>query len=148
KASKPEQFETASDFEHMVYQSGGGTGLTSNRSFYMKASRDLGRALSNPALYNPANAYAPPGVPFTFFAQSAATRCANPLVISSFYNRAYNPDGSKPVITVCDGNDSSRLGLGVFDPTIAETDPVDVLLAVDLNGNGKRDSGEPIVSTA
>src|SRR4029078_1587889 len=62
-----DQFEIGADFEHMSTQAGDGVGLTLKRSLYMKASRDLGRALGNPALYNPTNAYAPPGVPFTYF---------------------------------------------------------------------------------
>ena len=32
----------------------------------------MARALSNPALYNPTNPYAPPGVDFSYFATDAA----------------------------------------------------------------------------
>src|SRR5207253_1086942 len=44
-----------------------------------------------------------------------------------------------------DGNDSDKLGLGKFDPSIQATNPAQILLAVDVNGNGKRDSGEPVL---
>ncbi|MBV8760548.1 MAG: hypothetical protein JO257_24870 [Deltaproteobacteria bacterium] len=147
KTNKPEQHEIESDYEHMVYQMGDGVGLTLSRNLYMKASRDLGRALGNPALYNPQNAYAPPGVDFSFFAQDAATRCANPVVLRDFHDREFNPDGSKPVITFCDGGDMSP-ALGVFNPQVAQTNPAELLLAVDLNNNGKRDSGEPVITNA
>jgi predicted esterase len=147
-SSIPGQFEISADFEHQITQEGDGVGLTLNRSLYMKASRDLGRALSNPALYNPDNPYAPPGVDPSFFLVDAATRCANPIVLKDFYDREFNPDGSKDVITFCDGNDSATLGNGVFDPTVPADDPAELLLAVDLNGNGTRDAGEPVVTNA
>jgi S-formylglutathione hydrolase FrmB len=143
-----EQFELGSDYEHMLYQSGEGVGLTLNRNLYMKASRDLARALGNPAHYNPDHPYRPPGVTEEFLAQDAAERCGNPLVLEDFYDREFNPDGSHPVITFCDGGDSPDLGLGVFDPSLAQTNPAEIFLAVDLNGNGVRDAGEPVVINA
>jgi enterochelin esterase-like enzyme len=148
RAPFADQFEITSDFEHMLYQDGEGVGLTLRRSLYMRGVRDMARALGNPALYNPDNAYAPPGVPFTFLETPAATRCANPLVLDDFYDAEFNPDGSSPVITFCDGNDSPAMGLGVFDPAIPATDPVEVALAVDLDGDGQRDPGEPVIGNA
>lgn len=145
-----DQYEIGSDFEHMTYQSGDGVGLTLRRNLYMKASRDLSRALSNPALYNPdpaANGYAPPGVDAAYLARTAADRCANPVRLTNFFDREFNPDGTLPVITFCDGGDSEGgLGLGVFDPALPQTNPAEVLLAVDVNGNGRRDRGEPVVT--
>ncbi len=145
RAVMADQFETKSDFEHMLYQSGDGVGLTLNRNLYVKASRDLGRALGNPALYNKDDPYAPPGVPASFFQEAAADRCATPLVLKNFYDREFNPDGASDVITFCDGGDSPTLGLGVYDASLPQTNPAEVLLAVDLNGNGVRDPGEPLV---
>lgn len=144
-----DQFEIASDFEHMTYQDGDGVGLTLRRNLYMKAARDLSRALGNPALYNPdpaSNGYAPPGVDAAYLARPAADRCANPRRLTGFFDRELNPDGALPVITFCDGGDSPALGLGVFDPAQAQTNPAEVLLAVDVNDNGRRDSGEPVVT--
>ena len=145
---KPDQFESASDYEHMTYQAGDGVGLTLDRSLYMQAARDLSKALSNPALYNTTNPYTPPGVDPSYIAMDPATRCANPVVLSDFFDATFNPDGSKPVVTFCDGGDSPTLGLGVFDPSLPQTDPAEVLLAADLNGNGTRDSGEPVITQA
>jgi hypothetical protein len=147
-STRKDQFEITADFEHMITQPGDGVGLTLKRGLYMKASRDLSRSLSNPALYNLDNPYTPPGVPMSYIAKTAAERCATPLVLASFYDREYNPDGTKPVITFCDGNDGPTLGNAVFDPNIPATDPAEVFLAVDLNSNGKRDAGEPIVTNA
>ncbi|HSD88942.1 MAG TPA: alpha/beta hydrolase-fold protein, partial [Kofleriaceae bacterium] len=138
-STKQGQFEITADFEHMLTQSGDGVGLTLKRNLYMKASRDLGRALGNPALYSPANPYAPPGIDYTYFQVSAATRCTTPTVLQNFYDREFNPTGSHPVITFCDGNDGPTLGNGVFDPSVPATNPAELLLAVDLNNNGKRD---------
>ena len=75
-STRQDQFEITADYEHMIAQSGDGVGLTLKRSLYMKAARDLARALSNPALYTPAHPYTPPGVPVSFLEQPAATRCA------------------------------------------------------------------------
>lgn len=144
---KPEQYEIESDFEHMLYQMGDGVGLTLSRNLYMKGVRDMGRALGNPALYNPANAYAPPGVDFSWLSQSPAQRCSTPIVLKNFYDREFNPDGSKDVITFCDGGFTAP-ALGTFDGTVAQTNPVEMALAVDLNKNGKRDAGEPVITNA
>ena len=149
RAAAADQFEIKSDFEHMTYQDGDGVGLTLRRDLYMKASRDLSRALGNPALYNPdpaAHGYAPPGVDAAYLARTAADRCANPLTLTGFHDREFNPDGSLPVITFCDGGDSPALGLGVFDPAQPQDNPAEVLLAVDVNRNGRRDPGEPIIT--
>jgi len=149
RTRRADQFEIESDFEHMLFQDGDGVGLTLQRGLYMKGVRDMARAMSNPALYNPANPYAPPGVPFTFMATDRVTRCANPIVLQDFHDREFNADGTKPVITFCDGGDTREgLGLGVFDPSQVHDDPAELLLAVDLNSNGQRDAGEPVVTNA
>ncbi len=145
--TRADQFEIVGDYEHQIAQAGDGVGLTLRRSLYVRASRDLARALSNPAHYNPENPYAPPGVDSAFLAQTPAERCANPIVLQNFYDREFNPDGSKPVITFCDGVDKGGM-LGVFDDSATHNDPAEVLLAVDLNGNGKRDAGEPVITNA
>ena len=148
-STKQDQFEIISDYEHMVNQTGDGVGLTLDRSLYMKGVRDMSRCFSNPALYNKddPNAYAPPGVDSSYFATDTATRCANPIVLHDFFDKKFNPDGSKPVITFCDGGHAPNMD-AVFDPTQPQTDPNEIELAVDLNGNGIRDSGEPILGQA
>jgi hypothetical protein len=142
------QLERPFSFEKLLYEKGEGTGLTLRRDLYMRATRDLSRAMGNLAYHNPRSTYLPPGVPSSWLALPPAERCANPVKLKKFFDRRYNPTGAFDVITFCDGNDSDRLGNGVFDPTIAPTNPPEVLLAVDVNSNGKRDSGEPVVVQA
>ena len=144
---RADQFEIVGDYEHQISQTGEGVGLTLRRSLYIRAARDLSRALSNPAHYNPDDPYAPPGIPASFFQQTPVQRCANPIVLPDFFDREFNPAGDKPVITFCDGGDLGGMN-GVFDPNGNHGDPVEVLLAVDLDGNGRRDAGEPVVTNA
>jgi hypothetical protein len=64
-----------------------------------------------------------------------------------YYNADFNPDGSRQVISFCDGGQN---GTSPYDDTWAPPDasnwiPVNMGLAVDLNKNGKRDQGEPII---
>ncbi|HEY4057704.1 MAG TPA: hypothetical protein VGM39_13915 [Kofleriaceae bacterium] len=147
-STRAEQHEIEADYEHQITQHGDGVGLTLKRSLYVKASRDLARALGNPALYNPMNPYLPPGVPDTELAKTTAARCAAPVVLTNFYDKEFNPDGSKPVITFCDGTDKDANSLGVFDNATSQSDVQEILLAVDLNNNGKRDAGEPVITNA
>jgi hypothetical protein len=133
----------------MLFQDGDGVGLTLQRSLYMKGVRDMARALSNPAHYNIDNPYTPPGIPLSYMATQPIDRCAQPIVLRNFHDREFNPSGAADVITFCDGGDTREgLGLGVFDPNATHNDPAEILLAVDLDGNERRDAGEPIVTNA
>ncbi|HEY1585644.1 MAG TPA: hypothetical protein VGH63_08145, partial [Polyangia bacterium] len=145
RAPLADQGEVGSTFEALNYQAGEGVGLTLSRSLYLRANRDLTRAMANAAYYNPDSPYLPPGVAASTLALTPADACATPTVLKNFYDARYNPTGQYDVITICDGNDSDALGLGKFDPSLPETDPAQILLAVDVNGNGKRDSGEPVI---
>ncbi len=84
--------------------------------------QDLVISFGNPVYYNPLSTYYPPGI--TADNASAAT------TLLDFKDGEYNPDGSLPVITY-------------EDPVAGNW--VEVLLALELNGNGKRDHGEPIL---
>jgi hypothetical protein len=140
-----DQGERGSSFEQFLYEKGAGVGLTLRRGVYLKANRDLARAFGNAAYANAGSSYLPPGVPASVLALPNADACAKPVVLKKFYDRRYNPDGKYDVITFCDGNDSEANGYGKIDPAIAASDPVQILLAVDLNANGVRDSGEPVI---
>lgn len=66
---------------------------------------------------------------------------------TGFYDAAYNPDGSRSVISFCDGGQN---GTSPYVDTWAPSTPgnqvpSDLVLAVDLNGNGIRDMGEPVI---
>jgi hypothetical protein len=68
--------------------------------------------------------------------------CDSPVRLEGFFDWRFNPGGLHPVITFCDGNGPER---GIFDPAGAHTFPVEIALAVDLDGDGKRGAGEPIL---
>jgi hypothetical protein len=140
-----DQGERGSTFEQLLYEKGEGVGLTLRRSLYLRANRDLARAFGNGAYYNPDSTYLPPGIPAATLALTPAQACATSTVLKKFYDRHYNPDGKLDVITFCDGNDSDAVGYGKLDPATPATTPVQILLAVDVNGNHVRDSGEPVL---
>lgn len=74
-------------------------------------------------------------------------RCSHPLTLQGYYDDEYNPDGSFPVISVCDGADQDSAMTpyaNTWTPTGNEY-PLEVGLAVDYNGNGVRDELEPVI---
>jgi FG-GAP-like repeat/Putative esterase len=93
-----------------------------NRDTLIGMLKDLTISFGNPVYYNPLSTYYPPGIT----AQNARV----PTTLLNFKDGELNPNGSRPVITY-------------EDP--APGDWVEVLLALDSNGNGKRDLGEPIL---
>ena len=93
-----------------------------NRDTGMDMLKDLAISFGNPVYYNPQSTYYPPGI--------TSENARKSTILLNFKDGEHNPDGSLPVITYGDPYPS---------------DWVEVLLAVDLNGNGKRDPGEPIL---
>lgn len=77
-----------------------------------------------------------------------AERCSHPLTLSNYFDDEYNPDGTFPVITVCDGsetNEDKSPWANAWNPDDPNAYPLEVALAVDYNGNGVRDELEPII---
>lgn len=75
-------------------------------------------------------------------------RCAHTLSLNNYFDDQYNPDGTFPVITVCDSSPQNELltpYANTWTPTGGSPYPLEVGLAVDYNGNGVRDELEPIV---
>lgn len=157
-----DEFETAMDFEHLIYQKGDGVGLTLNRSLYTRAFRDLSRAIGNAAYPYDVNkkgepfvTFLPPGIGDDILTASPAEVCGldgdgnnewnKTHALRDYHDYRFNPDGSKPVITFCDGGYLDDDHRGTFDPTKPQLDPTQIMLAVDLNGNGQRDQGEPVL---
>jgi hypothetical protein len=93
-----------------------------SRSTLIDMLKNLTISFGNPVYYNPLSTYYPPGI--------TAENARIPTTLLNFKDGELNPDGSLPVITYEDP------GPG---------DWVEVLLALDSNGNGKRDVGEPIL---
>lgn len=74
-------------------------------------------------------------------------RCAHPLTLNNYYDDEFNPNGTWPVITVCDGSPQDEL-LSPYANTWKPNGngvPLELALAVDYNGNGTRDENEPII---
>jgi S-formylglutathione hydrolase FrmB len=94
-----------------------------NRDTLINMLKDLTISFGNPVYYNPLSTYYPPGI------TAEDARVSTTLL--NFKDGELNPDGSIPVITY-------------EDP--APGDWVEVLLALDSNGNEKRDLGEPILA--
>lgn len=144
--------EMQQDFEHMFSPVGMGTGGTFDRHARFQGFRDIARMFGNPIAFSgPMGGWLPFGVPSTEASRSDTDRCAHPVVLGGpsadinqrFYDREYNPDGDYPVITFCDGQNLSGAP-GTWSGSTGNY-PVEVALAVDRNGNGRRDPGEPVV---
>lgn len=74
-------------------------------------------------------------------------RCKYTTTLQSYYDDEYNPKGTFPVITVCDGSpqDSSLSPwANTWKPT-GNDKPLELALAVDYDGDGQRDENEPLI---
>src|SRR5262249_43444708 len=91
--------------------------------------------------------FLPPGVPASILTMPPATVCnpANAIHLKNFYDDRFNPEAQFDVITFCDGGDSDAKGLGNFDEAAEQRNPAQTMLAVDPNGDGKRNAGEPVL---
>ena len=93
-----------------------------NRGTRINMLKDLAISFGNPIYYNPLSTYYPPGI--------TGENARVPTTLLNFIDGETNPDGSLSVITY-------------EDPGPGEW--VEVLLALDRNGNKKRDHGEPVL---
>jgi hypothetical protein len=144
-----ELFEHVQDFEHWWHMDGvQGTGGTFPRSEYVEIFRDLSIQWGNPASKNDAFPYVASGVTSPLSVRSdSADYCGDPakatVAATGYYDATYNPDGALPVIKLCDGNAAP----GKPCQWVAGgKKPMELALAVDLNKNGTRDEGEPVIS--
>lgn len=85
-------------------------------------------------------------------ARCEASRCDPShryVVESGYFDDEFNPDGAERVISFCDGvsppGAKSPYGASWAPPGPGAGMPVSFALAVDLNKNGVRDEGEPII---
>jgi len=128
------------DYEHM--DCGGPMGGGFDREGMIETFQDMFIAYGNLASFNPEHPYLPAGMEEEFIHRTKAEMCADPVRLEGYYDWEFNPEGSHPVITFCEGDGDEQ---GVFDPEATRTQPVDLTYAVDLNDNGIRDSGEPVI---
>ncbi|WP_373048272.1 alpha/beta hydrolase-fold protein [Vulgatibacter sp.] len=175
--------EHAQSFVGWIYGDNGGS---FDRDAYLDLFTDLSLAFGNPLTHNPDSPFLPPGVSAADLDRGAAL-CDAPVVIEGLHNAEYNPDGSYPVITFCDGEEPAlfcadtgtpidfcagdpdelcaaeggvvtaterergdlfRAAAGAYAACWDHRRPVPFALAVDLNRNGRRDYGEPLVVNA
>ena len=132
------------DFEAM--DCGGPAGGGFDRKDMFENFQDMFIAYGNLASFNPSHHYLPFGVPPERLGQTDIDEqwwCDNPLRLEGVYDWEFNPEGKYPVITFCEIEDEDEQC--VFDPGKTPTYPVEIVLAVDLNDNGQRDSGEPVL---
>jgi hypothetical protein len=143
--------EHAQHFEHWWYEDEyDGQGGTFNRNDYISIFRDLAAMFGNPnhdATVDPTQPnIAPPGLPESIRTLPEDQRCLpeNQVIIESgFFDDEFNPNGTYPVITFCDGAETGDIGQ--WNPEGNQRMPIEVVVAVDINGNGVRDSGEPVI---
>lgn len=153
-------------FEHWWYDDGyDGQGGTFNRSDYISIFRDLATMFGNPNFDSTADpsepSITPPGVPDSTRMESPTTRCMpeNQVIIppfdgagdfesgspnAGFFDDEYNPEGQYQVITFCDGAEIDG-DIGRWSPDGGQTWPTEILLAVDIDGDGLRGPGEPVI---
>jgi hypothetical protein len=146
-----EIFEHVQSYENWWHLDGvSGTGGTFPRSEYVDIFRDVSSMWGDPASENAKSVYVAAGVdPPTPFDVDHVDYCSDPtkstIAKTGYYDRNFNPDGSLPVIKYCDGaNQPGKPDL--WAP--GGTQPMEVTVAVDLNGNGTRDEGEPVLLQA
>ncbi|MEM9192663.1 MAG: hypothetical protein AAGF12_26050, partial [Myxococcota bacterium] len=155
--------EHVQDFEHWWYDDDQrGHGGTFDRAEYIRIFQDLARMFGNlntdAAETEDMPNITPPGVPDSDRTRSNAERCAEPVVIppfnaeapagTGFFDDEFNPEGTYSAITFCDGSDARPNGVrdvGVWDPMGDNRNPIEAVVAVDINDNGIRDPGEPVI---
>ncbi len=76
-----------------------------------------------------------------------ADRCKYTQTFTNYYDDEFNPDGTFPVITFCDGSPQQQQLTPYANTWVDQGNnyPMEVALAVDYNGNGKRDELEPVI---
>lgn len=163
----PRLHEVDQDYEHWYFpEDVGGQGGTFDRRQYMQIFQDLSRMFENPnstrSLDPSEPNITPPGVPDSERMRPRAERCSDPVIIAAnadggdadpatgFYDDEYNPEGQYPVMTFCDGAEivvGGARDVGVWDssPDARNDAPIEVALAVDIDGDGVRDPGEPVI---
>lgn len=145
-----ECYPFVSDFHHWYRGPDAGRGGTFDRNSLINVVHDIVAAFGNPLYANDESLYFPPGVSPLWrrtpgkASSEVAQLCENPISVPGVFNREYNPTGEYNAITFCDG---AAPETGVYDPSHPDSRsrPMEFLLAVDLNGNGVRDYGEPIL---
>lgn len=145
-----EMYQHVQTYENWWHQKGvDGTGGTFGRDQMVNIFRDVAAAWGNPASTNTkypwvAAGIDPPAPLIEDTGPGAPDYCKDPtkatIAKTGYFDKRFNPDGKLPVIKVCDG--ASKPGEpGKWAP--GGQKPLEMVVAVDYNGNGVRDEGEP-----
>lgn len=169
-----ELFEHTQSFENWWYEDGyDGQGGTFNREDYIAIFRDLSAMFSNPNTDTDAfdadpaltPSIAPPGTPESFRTMPDSARCGDSAMqviirghcpdasptdtcapdadpTTGWYDDEYNPDARWDVISFCDGGE---IDVGNWNPDATQFTPLEVAYAVDVNHDGRRNPGEPVI---
>ncbi len=146
-----EIFEHTQSYEHWWHMNDvSGTGGTFPRSEYVEIFRDVASMWGDPASTNTKWSHVAAGIdPPESFDTNKVDYCNDPtkstIAATGYYDKDYNPDGALPVIKYCDG--ANKPGFAC-EWVPGGTEPVEVTTAVDLNKNGARDEGEPVIAQA
>lgn len=148
----PYEFEWS--YNHFHYDNSGGSW---GREFLVEMMEGFMFAFGNMMYFNPDNPLIPPGISTQWFVEEA-DKCGNPAVVGKphNYHAEYNPEGKYDLITFCEADtvdceDTSLDCLaakGAYEPDKPHHVPVRFMFAVDYNGNGLRDYGEPVIHKA
>jgi len=136
--------EADQDFNHWYRWIKEGRGGNFGRNKLRESFQDISLAFGNALYHNPDSPYFPPGVPLDYRTRTDPDRCLNPTPIKGLKHKEFNPDGTYDVIPVCE----TRTNEGVFLPGDAGLVGFEMLIAVDYNGNGRRDWAEPVMTMA
>lgn len=93
-------YELHQNFNAWSFTTNGGT---FDRDSYLEIFEDLALAMGNPFWANESSGLFP--VPELTREKFNASLCDNPIVLEGFRNAEYNPEGTYPVITFCDGEE-------------------------------------------
>jgi len=162
-----EEFEHPMSMDNWYFSTGDGTGGAFDRESYLDILQDLTYSFGNLSSYNPADPFLPAGMPLEERMRPWAERCPTGgyTIASGYYDDEYNRDGSLPVIAFCDGTSNQDKTLpfdrycdtdpedgipdqpnkGYYPGPEVQRRPVEFGFAVDYNGNGMRDRGEPVI---
>ena len=170
-----QEFEHTMSYDDWYFPTGEGTGGSFNRNEYSEIFLDLSMSVGNIVTWNPESPYLAPGLTPERVVSGGRSRCPTSgtcppdpefvlTIPTGFYDNEYNPDGSLPVISFCDGHGSrdreaefdracdvnfdgvpDEANEGLYEDPCGQHRPIDITLAVDLNGNSIRDPGEPVI---
>ena len=163
-----EQLEHNMTYDEWYFPGGEGTGGGFARSSYADIFLDLMMAFGNSVMYNPESPFLAPGLPEGYGTTPWSELCPGGddtfTIETGLYDNEYNPDGSLPAIAFCDGYGSREIdpdwdrscdidgspgpddpNQGIYGPTDRQDVPMMITYAIDVNGNGVRDIGEPVI---